>query len=274
MPLVPEQDRRLGELAREVVLRGVDLALQLVAERGEAVDPGADLELPAADASSSRWPSQRSLPRVDISDSRQRRSPLRRARTWAPSDLVAVAEDRRRDLEPVAGGRLHGVTAAVDDRRHLLDLDPPRRFLRSREGHGRSSLLPRDDLKVETPASSSGILLHPTSLPGGRLGPEARASSTGSRGGPVVVADAAAGAARTRPARRTSRRLRSRAGAACWRSRARRSPPRRWRRSSRRTRTGRATGRRFAGAGAIADQVRFQREWMGCASTRPSAACA
>jgi len=37
----------------------------------------------------------------------------------------------------------------------------------------RSSLLPRDDLTVKLPRSS-GILLHPTSLPGGRLGPEAR----------------------------------------------------------------------------------------------------
>ena len=52
----------------------------------------------------------------------------------------------------------------------------------------RSSLLPRDDLKVKLPRSS-GILLHPTSLPGGRLGPRGvRASSTGwprrgSRGG-------------------------------------------------------------------------------------------
>jgi 4-alpha-glucanotransferase len=36
----------------------------------------------------------------------------------------------------------------------------------------RSSLLPRDRAKVKLPRSS-GILLHPTSLPGGRLGPEA-----------------------------------------------------------------------------------------------------
>src|SRR5918996_1537602 len=37
----------------------------------------------------------------------------------------------------------------------------------------RSFLLPPDDPKVNLPRSS-GILLHPTSLPGGRLGPDAR----------------------------------------------------------------------------------------------------
>ena len=110
---------------------------------------------------------------------------------------------------------------------------------------------------------SSGVLLHPTSLPGGRLGAEAyRFVDWLAAAGQSVVADAAARPARRVRARRTRRRPRSRAGAACSPSRAR---------ASRRARSSALPSRgtaywigdwaAFAGDGALADQVRFEREW-------------
>ena len=108
---------------------------------------------------------------------------------------------------------------------------------------------------------SAGVLLHPTSLPGGRLGDEAYA---------FVDWLAAAGQSwwQVLPlgppddtARRTRRRPRSRAGRGCSPTRTRRSTRRSSSASSPPTRTGSGTGPRSRASGAIADQVRFEREW-------------
>ena len=108
---------------------------------------------------------------------------------------------------------------------------------------------------------SVGVNLHPTSLPGGRLGPEAYAfvdwlAAAGARFWQVLPLNPPDDSAlRTPPCRR------SRAGPAC-------SPTRTP--SSSRPRSGDSSGQHaywigdwvaFAGGDALADQVRFQREW-------------
>ena len=109
---------------------------------------------------------------------------------------------------------------------------------------------------------ASGVLLHPTSLPGGRLGEEAYRfvdwlaaagqswwqvlplgpPDTG--GSPYNAASAFAGSPAA--ARRAARA---------------RDAPRTSRTSSRGTRSGRGDWAAFAGKDALADQVRFDREW-------------
>ena len=119
----PEQRGPLGELAAQVGLARGDLAVVLVEPAGVAVDPGLDLELPAAD-------------RVDLERAREAVVAERRERRLAPAslgaavaddgpeDLVAVADDGRRDLHPVADARLRRPAAAIDLRRDLGDGDP------------------------------------------------------------------------------------------------------------------------------------------------------
>ena len=96
---------------------------------------------------------------------------------------MPVPEDRRRHLDPLALCPLDGVAAVVDLRLDVLDLDPAW-GVRSVRGSGMRSLS-QIDCDPETAMNlprSSGVLLHPTSLPGGRLGPRGAArSSTGSR---------------------------------------------------------------------------------------------
>ena len=91
---------------------------------------------------------------------------------------MPVTEDPPRHVDPVPHGSLHGVAAAVDLRRHALDLDARRRLLCLREQHDLESF---DDLEssnripcaaVKLPRSS-GVFLHPTSLPRGRLDEDA-----------------------------------------------------------------------------------------------------
>jgi 4-alpha-glucanotransferase len=116
---------------------------------------------------------------------------------------------------------------------------------------------------------SSGILLHPTSLPGGRLGPEARrfvdwlqeagqswwqmlpVGPPGAAGSPYFSPSAFAGWSGLLAEPRapvTAAEVEAFVAAHPY-----------W--------TGDWAA--FAGAGAIVDQVRFQREWLA----RPSAAC-
>jgi 4-alpha-glucanotransferase len=126
----------------------------------------------------------------------------------------------------------------------------------------RSSLLPRDDPKVNLPRSS-GILLHPTSLPGGRLGGEARRfvdwlaeagqswwqvlplGPPDSVGSPYQSASAFAGwrglLAEPKAPVSGSELEAFVAAHPYWVG----------------------DWAAFAGVGAIADQVRFQREWLG-----------
>ena len=108
----------------------------------------------------------------------------------------------------------------------------------------------------------AGVQLHPTSLPRGRLGDDAlRVRRLAGRRGAVVVADAAARAARPlRLALQGALGLRGLAGAA---RRPRRAGVARARptRSASARRTGSRTGRASAAPGALDDQVRFEREW-------------
>ena len=106
---------------------------------------------------------------------------------------------------------------------------------------------------------SSGIVLHPTSLPGGTLGGRLRVRRLARRGGPELVAGAAARTRPTRSAHPTPRRPRSPAGRASSPSRGHRSRHRTRPPSGAPTATGSTTGR--DAGGTIADQVRFEREW-------------
>ena len=109
---------------------------------------------------------------------------------------------------------------------------------------------------------SSGVLLHVSSLPGGRLGREAYrfvdwlVSAGQSWWALLPLGAAGLGAARPTPAR-----PRSPPTPAISRSPKRASRPTSSRRSSRGSATGSPTGRPSPAHGAIADQVRFDREW-------------
>ena len=100
-----------------------------------------------------------------------------------------------------------------------------------------------------------------TSLPGGRLGREAYRfvdwlAGAGQSWWPMLPL----GAAR-RLGSPYAARPRSPPGPGCSAAGRARSRPPRSSRSSPGSASGSATGRRFAGAGAVADQVRFEREW-------------
>jgi len=80
---------------------------------------------------------------------------------------MAVAEDRRGDDDLLADDPLDRKTAAVDLGLDVANLDRGRRLF-TRGGH--------DDVRLSQVVNlkrASGVLLHPTSLPGGRLGEEA-----------------------------------------------------------------------------------------------------
>src|SRR5207302_2359919 len=88
--------------------------------------------------------------------------------------LVPVAEDVGGDDDALAERSLDRVAAAVEERRDVLDPDPARL---PRRGWGHC-VTPNDARSGPERIGfvvnrSSGVLLHPTSLPGGRLGEEA-----------------------------------------------------------------------------------------------------
>ena len=95
------------------------------ARRGttRAVDPRLDGELPAAEPVTWNRPTKRSFPCASIGASCQSAEPGARYRTRA-EHVVAVAEDRRPDLDLVADRPLDRVAAAVDLGPDVLDLDP------------------------------------------------------------------------------------------------------------------------------------------------------
>jgi hypothetical protein len=130
---VLEQQHALAELARQVVLAGLELAPQLVAPGGEDVGPRLDRELPAA----GRVDDERAAPAhaVDVRVERVqlRLAPLARAVALVEDDgaelVVAVAEHVRRHLDQVADGALGGIAPGVDGRGRVLDVDAGRRRL-------------------------------------------------------------------------------------------------------------------------------------------------
>jgi hypothetical protein len=125
----------LRELAREVLLLRLDLALDLVAPRRVPVDPGLDRELPAAAAV--RDEARR--PAVVALEAHTYFLPAPLA--LAPvldgdaEHLVPVAEDVGRDVDLLADRPLDRVASSVDLRRHALDLDTARRFFPFGRGH-------------------------------------------------------------------------------------------------------------------------------------------
>src|SRR5581483_6995127 len=184
-----EQHRALGELARELGLPAGDLAAQLLLERGDPVDPGLDAEAPEPGPVDHEG----AAPEVVAERLERRLRPARRARPpvadGGAERLVAVAEDPRGHLDALAGGALRRPAAAIHLRRDLLDLDPRRTCLR--KSHA-PSLTDAEGSKREartlrrnpSPPDVAAVReARPRGVPLRRL---AR------RGGPVVVAGAAA----------------------------------------------------------------------------------
>ena len=134
-----EQRDALGQLALEVVLPRVDLAMHLVAPRGEEVVPGLDRELPATGGLDRELtlPADAAVVRVDRTHGRF--EPALAAGRLVAHDraqhLVAVAEDVGRDVHGVAHGPLGWVPSCVDGGRGLVDLGPRRCFGAHGLGH-------------------------------------------------------------------------------------------------------------------------------------------
>ena len=214
-------------------------------------------------ASTLNEPSHQSLPTGVSGDS----APLGRAARLpahrGAERLVPVAEDPRAHVDAVADRALDRVAAAVDLRGHVLDLDAGGRPLRPRGGHGHVFLsgetakLNRGDATAleRRPAASH---LAP-GRPARRRGVPVRRLAGG--GGRSPGGRSCRSRRPTSTARRTSARRRSRPGAGSWPSRA--HPCRADEIESFVARHPFWIGdwAAFAGGGAIADQVRFEREW-------------
>ena len=197
-----EQHDAFRELAGEIVLAGVDLALHLVPPRGEQVVPGLDRELPAA----GRGDRELALPahavdvRVDRVHRRLEPAPAagRLVADDGAHDLVAVAEDVRGDLDGVADATLGRVASAVERRRWAVDLRAGRDVVAFRRGHLQPGSI-HTSLRVTTshgPPSFQRRAAPPhlaSRRAAGTRGVRVRRLAGG--GGAVVVADAAAGAA-------------------------------------------------------------------------------
>ena len=127
------------------------------------IDPRLDLELPASDRVHGERPGE-----AVVAKKAQRLLAPARPSPTVPDDgaerVVAVADDRRGDRDPVADAGLGRPAAAVHLRRDVGDHDP-------RGGHARHTVN-SSAVRLER---SLGVQLHPTSLPGGRLGPDAYA---------------------------------------------------------------------------------------------------
>src|SRR5581483_9491682 len=131
-----QEERPLGELAREVALAGGDFARQLVAPRSEHVGPGLERVLPASDAIDGEAAGPAHTPQVRVDAVQLGLAVAGVAGPAIPDDgaqqIVSVAEDVGRDRDGVADASLHRVLPGVDDRRRVLDLDARRWLLRRR----------------------------------------------------------------------------------------------------------------------------------------------
>ncbi len=132
-----EDRAALGQLGVELGLAGGDLALELPAPGGEAVDERLDLPLPAArvghlEGAREAVDAERG---VDTLERLGVPAPIAGAAVAdeRPQLVVAVEEDRRGDLDGVALARLRAIAAAVDHRLGVLDLDPRRAIARERD---------------------------------------------------------------------------------------------------------------------------------------------
>ena len=118
-----EERRTLGELRAQVFLPRLVLAPDLPLVRRDPVEPRLDPVRPPA-----RLVHLEAALETVVADRAERRLlPARRARTLeadgGAEHLVAVARDRRRDVDPVTGDRLDRVPSAVHLRPHVLDQD-------------------------------------------------------------------------------------------------------------------------------------------------------
>jgi hypothetical protein len=131
-----EERLRLRELAGELCLPGGELAVELVEQGRVAVDPGLDRELPAAEPGRP----EAAGPTVVAERLERRLEPCSRPNGAVAhdgaEDVVTVLEDRRRDVDRIAVGRLDGIPSAVGLRADVLDLDSGRRLLGGGFGHG------------------------------------------------------------------------------------------------------------------------------------------
>jgi hypothetical protein len=137
---VVEEDDALAQLARELVLAGLELARQLVAPGGEQVGPGVDRELPAAQPVDHERAAPAHAVVVRVERVQLGLGPRACAGAAVHRDgaqlLVAVAEDVARDLDEVADRALRRVAARIHDGLRVLDVDPWRRRL----GHSARSI--------------------------------------------------------------------------------------------------------------------------------------
>src|SRR5450755_1191714 len=185
-----------ARVIRLLMLAGGDLAGELVAPCAEHVGPGLDVEFPRAPPVDVEARRPADAAEVGVDPRQLGLGPVLVAGTAmahdGPQQLVAVAEDVGRHLHRVPDAALGRIRAAVDRRRRVLD-DDPGRFLGGdavgrglgddpdlglRRGRAHSSQGIRTTASGKPPgvndlSRSSGIQLHITSLPGGRLGPEA-----------------------------------------------------------------------------------------------------
>src|SRR5207249_1041590 len=145
--------------------------LELVSPRGRAVDVRLDHELPTTE----RRRLEGTAPTICLVVFHRHLEPCpgpeRAVLHRGAEDLVAVTEDVGPDVDLLAECPLDGVAAAVEHRPDVLDLDPRRRGSALRQCHGPHSISGRN-VRMNR-VRSSGVLLHPTSLPDGRLGKHA-----------------------------------------------------------------------------------------------------
>ena len=129
-----QQDAALRELATEIVLVGVDLALELVAPGAEHVGPCLDRELPRAGPVHGELARPPYAAEVRVDPAQADLLPLLITGAAIADDradqLVAVPEHVGLDVDDVPDAPFGGVAAAVNGRLGELDDDPARRLLR------------------------------------------------------------------------------------------------------------------------------------------------
>ena len=123
-----QQRRALEQLGGEVLPPGGDLALRAHRARWPRRRSRPRPPSPSAPARSTvKEPAQRSPPRSASTRCHRRLAPLALARAAVAHDgaqqVVAVAKDRRADLDAVADAGLDGVAPAVEQRLRILDVD-------------------------------------------------------------------------------------------------------------------------------------------------------
>jgi hypothetical protein len=139
-----QQDEALAQLAREVLLAALQLALELVAPGGELVRPALHGPCPAAHAVDD----ERALPAhalvMRVHGVQLGFDPLaaagRLGADHGAQQVVAVAEDVAGHVHAIAHGALGRVKARVDGRLRVLDVDPGRRLSWLRGGHRAGSI--------------------------------------------------------------------------------------------------------------------------------------